>query len=209
MQQAEEDGEVGEALLLQHLPEVELHVGLAANEAAVAQKAQHQPVGDEAPDLLGAVQVFLNEGVRGEAGPTPGRKAAEFLPRADDVHGRRVFVLARPVRDGEGQPVHLVRPAVELQLVAQQAEQWNDPGVPRRGSGGIALSRPFQAAPEGAPIGACVGESGGELRGETAPSVEAEVGGPLAGQVAGRELVKQVGAEHTPFKAYRWERGHA
>ena len=113
------------------------------------------------------------------------------------------------MRDGEGQPVHLVRPAVELQLVAQQAEQRNDPGVPRRGGGGIALSQPFQAAPEGDPIGACVGESGGELRGETAPSVESEVGGPLAGQVAGHELVEQVGAEQAPFEAHRWERGHA
>ena len=51
--------------------------------------------------MFGAVEVFLEQGVRSKAGPAGSRKAAEFLPRAHDVNGVGILVLARLVGNGE------------------------------------------------------------------------------------------------------------
>ena len=90
MEQAVERGEVVEALFLEDGLEIELDVSLPADEGGVAEQPEREAVGDDAPDVLGAVEVFLNEGVRSEARASAGRHAAKFLPRADDVNGRAV-----------------------------------------------------------------------------------------------------------------------
>ena len=61
--------EVGVDLAGEHRLEVELDVRLAGERDAVAQHAQHEPVGDDPPQPLGrAVEQLLHEAVRALAG---------------------------------------------------------------------------------------------------------------------------------------------
>ncbi|MHA2615509.1 MAG: hypothetical protein V2G37_01340, partial [bacterium JZ-2024 1] len=73
--------EVGVALGFEDGLQVELHVGLAAQEGGLAQKPQEAAVGDDAPEMLGAVQELLHQGVGGEARTAGGIHPAQFPPR--------------------------------------------------------------------------------------------------------------------------------
>ena len=95
VEQAVERGEIVEALFLEDGLEVELDVSLPADERGVAEQAEREAVGDDAPDVLGAVEVFLNEGVRREARASAGRHAAKFLPRATTMWTGEAAVLHR------------------------------------------------------------------------------------------------------------------
>lgn len=62
-----EQHEVRVDLAVHHRFEVELHVGLPREARVVAQDAQAQSVGEEAPEVpLGAVQELLDETVRAD-----------------------------------------------------------------------------------------------------------------------------------------------
>ncbi len=122
VQQAIEDGKVVEALLLQDLAKIELDVGLAADVGRVAQEAQREPIGDDAPELLAAVQELLDQGVRSEPGATRRGHSSQLLPNADDVHRRGVFSFPGSVGDGEGRPIHLIGARVVAKLVTQKAQ---------------------------------------------------------------------------------------
>ncbi len=97
-----------EALLLEDAGEIELDIRLPPNECAVAQQSERETVGDESPDVLGAIQVLLHQRMRCETRPTARGHPTQLLPGTDDVHGRRVFRLGGTMRDGERETVDLV-----------------------------------------------------------------------------------------------------
>ena len=61
------------ALIFKNLPQVKLHVGLPADEGAIAQQADGEAIRQQAPEVLGAVELFLEGGVGGEADVAFGR----------------------------------------------------------------------------------------------------------------------------------------
>lgn len=73
VQEAEEDGEVGEEVFVEHAFEVELDETLADEARGVAEQAQGAAVGDQAVEVFGDVEIFLHEGVSRHAGRV-GRK---------------------------------------------------------------------------------------------------------------------------------------
>jgi hypothetical protein len=88
MEQAIEGGEVVEALFLKDGLQVELDVCLAADQGGIAEQAEGEAVGDDTPNVLSAIQVFLHQGVGGHARASAGGHAAEFLAGTDDVNRR-------------------------------------------------------------------------------------------------------------------------
>ena len=69
MQQAVEQDEIAEAVFGKNRLQVELEVRLATDEGRIAQQTERASVGDDAPQRLGAVEVFLNQGMRRKARP--------------------------------------------------------------------------------------------------------------------------------------------
>ena len=104
MHQAVKRGKILESLLVEDRRQVELDVSLPPDERAVAQQPERQAVGDDAPEILGAIEVLLNQRMGRQAGPPRGRHSPQFLPRSHDVHGRRIVRLAGAVRDGKESP---------------------------------------------------------------------------------------------------------
>ena len=68
MNQAEEDGEVGEEVFVEHAFEIEFDEALADEAGGVAQEPQDASVGGDAVEVLGEVEVFLHEGMGRHAG---------------------------------------------------------------------------------------------------------------------------------------------
>jgi HEAT repeat protein len=209
VQQAIQRGEVVEALLLQHRAQVELDIGLLADERAVAQQAQGQAVGHHAPQVLGAVEVLLHQRMGGQAGAARGRRAVQPLARPDDVQRRRVLGLAHAVRDGEAHPVHLAGAGRIARLDAQQAEERDRPGVAGDAGGRVALRQAPQAVLKRLPVLAAVGEGGCDFVEQVAPAIQAKIGRLLAGQLAAQQLLHGVWAEQAAFDADGRESHHA
>ena len=63
MRQAIEQDELVQPLAVQHALQVELDVGWPAEVDGIAQQAQRGAVGDDAPEVIAAVQVVLHQGV--------------------------------------------------------------------------------------------------------------------------------------------------
>ena len=203
-----ERGEIVEALFLENRLKIKLDVSLPANERGIAEQPEREAVGDDAPNVFGAVEIFLNERVRREARASAGRHAAKFLPCADDVNGRRVFRLAGAMRDGERLAVHLKGARIVARLITEQREKRQRPLVAGDGGGKVVFRQARETAFEYAPQGAGIGEHGGNLVGEIALGFKAEVGGLLAGHVGGDHLVKQLRAEQAAFNSDGRKGGH-
>ena len=91
-----EEDEVGVDLAGEHRLEVELDVRLAGERDVVAQHAEHESVGDDAPQPLGgAVEQLLHEAVWALAGSAldAGGAGVDLDAAADEVD-RRVLPLA-------------------------------------------------------------------------------------------------------------------
>lgn len=63
VEEAVKEGEIGKEVFLHHAFEVELEEGEADEAGAVAEEPEDAPVGDEAVEVLGDVEVFLEEAV--------------------------------------------------------------------------------------------------------------------------------------------------
>src|SRR5208282_3860222 len=110
--------------------------------------------------------------MRREAWASAGRHAAKFLPRADDVNWRerrgdfetrRRGDRASRVGDGEGLAVNLVGTLIVGELVAQETQEGDDPGVAGHAGGEVSFGKVGQAVLENAPEGAGIGEGGGDF----------------------------------------------
>ena len=75
VQQPVENSEVLEALLVEDRREIEFDVSLAPHEGRVSQQAQGRAIGDKAPEMFGAIEVFLHERMRSKA-----RAAGSIVP---------------------------------------------------------------------------------------------------------------------------------
>jgi hypothetical protein len=150
----------------------------------------------------------LHERVWRQTRAARGRDAAQLLPGADNVYRRGVFGFTSPVRDGEGQTVHLQGARVVARLVPEQAEERNPPGVPGDTGGEICVGQALQAVLKYLPQRPGIGEDGRDLVGEVAPASQAEVGGLLPGEISGQKLVQHVRPEQAAFNTNCGERRH-
>jgi hypothetical protein len=203
VQQTIEGREVEEALFLEDAGEIELHVRLAAHQGGVAQQAQRQAVGDQSPDVLGAIQVFLHQRVWRQAWPAARCHATEFLPHTDDVDRWCIVGFARAMRDGECQAVGLVRALVVAWLVAEQPKERDHPSVARDRGASVIFSEAFTAVLKHSPQRPGISEGCRDLVGQVPSSLQAEIGGALSRKVAGKQLIEEVGPEKATFNANR------
>jgi hypothetical protein len=201
VEQAVEDFELAEALLVEDLREVELDIGLAADVGAVAQQAQGEAVGDDAPEVFAAVEEFLEEGVRGHSGAFGGRCACQVVARADDVDGGRVVGLAGTMGDGEEGAIELVGAWVVVELVSQEAQERDHPGIAGERRARVVLGQPLEPLLEQVPLAARGGEDEGDFVGEAAFAVQTEIARGLSGELAGLELVNKVGPQEAALDA--------
>ena len=199
MGEPEQDDELAVQVARDHRLEVELDVGRPGEALAVAEQAELLPVGDHAPEAVGAVQVILDQGVRALAGLAP---AVELLVVGDDVDRRRAFLLAREVGDGEARAA---RPAER-----RADRSRSKPSRPSTGSiqrsrvSEVALPWWRARALEGLPLALDVGEGRLDLLGQPS-AVEAEVGRPLARHLlgAGAQALEQIGREQAALDGDR------
>jgi hypothetical protein len=208
MQEAIERLEIVEALLRDDRAEVKFDIALAADEGAVAQQAQTGTVRHHAPDVLGAVQILLNQRVRRQARPAGRRHPAQFLTGADDVHRRRVRGFVGAIENPKALAVDLLRARIVLRLVAEQTEQRDRPEIAGLGGCRVVLAEAIQTVLEYTPEGARVGEGCGDLVGQVAAGVEPEVGRALARQLAGEKLIEDFRAEQAALDADRRKGSH-
>ncbi len=95
MQPAVEQHEIGKAVFLEQPLQVELDIGLTADEGGIAQQAQGAPVGHQSPQGFGAVQILLDERVRRKARLAGGGEASQLLMPADDVQENEALSTSR------------------------------------------------------------------------------------------------------------------
>jgi hypothetical protein len=195
VEQPVEDGELGELLTLQHRAQVELDVGRAGEAGRVAQQAQPLAVGDDAPELLGAVEVLLDQGVGREARSARGGPRVEAGPDALDMHRRGVLVVAGAVRDGVGAALDQIGGAVAGQPVAQHAQQRDDPLLTGLGGGRLTRPKVLQVGLEERPLATRRLPRRADAVGEVARALQAEVLGALAAQLLTRDGVENVGGD--------------
>ena len=172
--QAPEHDELAVEVLLEDGLEVELHKGRPGEPGGIAQQPELQAVGDNPPQRIGAVEVFLDQGV----GAAPAILAAgiEFLIGGDDVHRRGFGVIARPVRDGVGVAIHHRGARLIGQLVTENLQKRDGPGLAREC--GQAFAAALAAALEAFPMQVGVGKRILDLIAE-ARAVDTEIGGFL------------------------------
>ncbi|HEX29586.1 TPA: hypothetical protein ENG04_05840 [Candidatus Poribacteria bacterium] len=161
--QTVEQGEIGELLALHHLLEIEFDVSLSPHELGIPENPQNFAVRDDPPQVLCAVEVFLHEGVRREAGSSGFGTSVQGVPIADDVDGWGGLIKARSVRDGVGQAVHPRCPAYMGELVTEKTEEWDHPLIPSHACGGIVFGEAFETVLEGDPVGSGFRPCGGDL----------------------------------------------
>jgi len=197
VQEAVDQGELAEAVLLHEGLEVHLQIGLAPHEGGLTQEAEDAAVGHEAPKVFRGVQVVLQEAVGGAAPPGgPG----EVLTPGHHVDRRGLLPLVRPVED-------LVLPASRLgvppvvQAVAQKREEGPHPALPGHLPLGLGAQGPLQPRPEegveglGLPVGL------GDLLLERTPPGQAKVPRGLEGHGPFLQKGQELGAEEAALEA--------
>ena len=198
VEQAVEEGEVGVGVLLDHGLEVELQPGAAGAPGGIAEDADLRPVGEDAPDGLGAVEQVLEQRVGAAAGALGA--SVEVRVGADDVDGRGVFGVVGAAVDVEGGAAGLDVGALEVERAeAEPFEQRLDERLAGHGVG-------VRAALPGVPEGADVGERGLRLVGEPGGGGQLEVPRALAGRVVLRDSLEQIGREEAAFDGDRFQR---
>jgi len=175
VQEAIPGGKVLESLFVKNRRQIKFDVSLAADEGRIAQQAERQTVGHDPPDVPGAVEVFLHQGVWRHTRPARRGNTAEFLPGANDMRGRRILGLAGKVRNGKRQSVHLISPLIEARLIAQQSEERNRPGIAGDARGEVFFGKPLDTMLENAPERPGVGKRRGDFVGQTTLGVQSEV----------------------------------
>ena len=103
-----EQTEIGKEITVKHGFQVEFEIGLAGKHHGIPQDAQLQPVGQDPPEaVFRAVQVFLQQGMRADAGSAGNtlRTAIQFQAEADLVDRH----IPAAVGDGVALPAYGLR----------------------------------------------------------------------------------------------------
>ena len=105
------DTEIGEIVADEHRFQIEFDIWLAGEQRAIANQAQLKAVGHNAPDVIGMVQIFLQQRMGRQARTSGGRALVEIDAEALNMNRRGVcgclaFLADRPVRNGEGLAFH-------------------------------------------------------------------------------------------------------
>ncbi len=198
-----EDDEVLEALAVEDGFQVELEVGLGAQVGRGPEQPQQSPVGDDPPEVVGAVEELLDERVRREARPAGGIDPAEFLARTGDVDGWCVGSWAGPVGDPVGEPAELVGARVVLEVVPEHREERDDPDAAGEAGGAVVLGELGEAGLEDGEERERVAVGFSERIAEGTVVGEPEVFRLLAGEGIRLvpELLEEVGREETADEA--------
>ncbi len=120
---------------------------------------------------------------------------------SDDVHGGRVIRFVGAVRDREALAIDVAGLGIEVQLVAEQAEEGDGPGVAGHAGGGVGVGDARQAMLKDAPQRASIGECSGDLVRQVAAPRKAEIGRALTRKFAGQKLVDHIRPEKASFDA--------
>jgi len=196
--------EIQEPLFLEYGFEVELDVSLAPDICRIAEKPEDFAIGDHPPDVFGAVEVFLEQGVRGQPGAAACCNAAELLACSDNMNRRRIVGFSGSVRNGKGQAVGLVGLRIEAELEAEEGEEWEHPGVTSNGGRGVGQSsKAIQTVLKDPPEGSGVGEDRSDLVCHVPARLEAEIGRFLAGKTSRNDLIENVQAEEATLDSNR------
>lgn len=174
VKQAVEEGEVGEKLLGEDAFEVELDEGEFHQAGGIPEQADEAAVGDDAVEVLGEVEVFLDEAVgRHARGIGHGAAAVERLVPADEVDGE---LVAGGIAVGDAVGFSLDGLGFgEGELIAEQAEQRDKPLVAGLGGAGGSLFEPGDFHLIGSPVGAGGGPGIGDLILDLGGRIEAEI----------------------------------
>ena len=195
VQQAVHQRKLAELLALEHRPQIELDVGRAGETRRIAQQAQPLAVRHDAPQMLGAVEVFLQQRVRRQARAAGWRARIQAGANALDMHGRRVVVLSGAVRNRVGARFNLIGALVERKLVAQHIKQRQHPAVARDGGGGVARAQVVDIGFEQEPMAARSLPRRRDPVAQVAPALQPKIFGTLTGQLLGGNRIENVGGQ--------------
>ena len=145
MQQAVEDGEVGKETVGEDAVKIKFQVAQLDEARAVAQKAKNPAIGDEAVELFVEIDELLHDGVRrhAEGGVFRFAVKAGWFAVADNLN-RGLGAVGGTVRDGVELAIQLRAAGLELDLIAEESEQRNDPLLARFGCGGRIRAQAFR-----------------------------------------------------------------
>ena len=149
--QPEQDGEVGEQFFLEHAVEVELQKAELHQPRAVAEQTEQPAVGDDGVEVLGQVQVFLQQCVRRHARAAFAAPPVQTVVAADDVDGKAVAARVA-VADGVVAAVDLFTLASQFDVVTQQSQKRRHPEVAGLGGAGVAFLQALDPATEDTPL---------------------------------------------------------
>jgi len=216
----EKQPEVGVALVVEDVVEVELDVGLPGQARCVAKHTKLVSVGDQAPQVAGgAVEEVLHHRLRGAGGLTR-RSGVQLHPGPDQVHGQAhlgvggIVGPGQPVRDREAHRLGLAQAGRCLDSAAQclwsaeaqLVEQWKQPGAAGDGDGRVARRQPLHCSPPH-PVGAQARLPRTRRRGvDRHAGRELVVLGSLAGHAQVDGTGERIAGQHRADRADRSER---
>jgi hypothetical protein len=184
MDEAVEEGEVGEPVSLHDLFQVELDVGLAPDQVGVPEEAEGRPVRDNPPELLAPVEILLDKRVRGKPGDPGLCPPVQRLAEPGDVDRRSLLVHPATVRDEVGCPLDSCRFPLRLKVIPKQRQERDHQAVAgERGPGVIGL-QPLKTFLEECPVGASIVPGRRDLVDERPVRFKPEIGGFLSGNIS-------------------------
>lgn len=200
VEQTVEQRKVGEEFLGENAVEVELDEGEFDKAGGIAEEANLAAVGDDAVEVLGEVEVFLHQTVRGHAGGIRhGAAAVEGLEAADEVNGQAV-AGGVAMGDAVGFPLDGLG-ICKRELIAKEAEEWDEPLVAGLGGAGRALAQAADPGLVGCPIS--TGGSPGirNLVLDLGGGIEAEILGGLVRLLATLNGIEDISGEDGAFES--------
>jgi len=134
VEEAVEDGEVGEEVFFEHAFEVEFDEALSDQPGGIAEQAQDASVRDDAVEVLGEVEVFLKHrvGRHARAGAVVTALVEGIVP-AEQMQGQTVAAFVG-MGDGIGLAVDVLAFAGIDGAVAELGEERDQPEVAGLGS---------------------------------------------------------------------------
>ena len=200
VEEAVEEGEVGEEFLSEDAFEVELDEGEFDETGGIPEQADEAAVGYDAVEVLGEVEVFLDQPVgRHARGIGHGAAAVERFVPADEVDGKLV-AGGIAVGDAVGLPLYGFGLG-EVELITEQAEERDEPLVAGLSGAGGSFLEPGDFHLIGGPVGAGGGPGIGDLILDLGGGIQAEVLGRLVRTLTPLDSIEDVGGKDGAFEA--------
>ena len=201
VRQPVEQDKLVQPFALDHRLQVKLDIGGAAEIDRIAQQTQQRAVGDNPPQVIAAVEIILDKGMRRSRAVAAWRSLAQLLVNGDDVNGRAALVpIARAVRDVKAAPVGAERLALVGEVVAQRLQQRKDPRLAGCRSQRFAVAGTGAAALERLPVGAHVAPHRRDLIDQRAAGVQPKISGLLPRRLMHR--LQKIRREQPALHAY-------